>query len=158
MTIATCKFKVEDTKSQICFWEMVNGVMEKKGFLPPEFHGFMADEAQANWRAICTIYNGGPDNVLKGKERSCIFHWEQGLQQVTNQYIKKDSREMHLTMCKKWKNAPTKDTAKELSRIIMNWWRNGHAFPLDIPYLDQWLIWWEERMSHWGNFMVHVSD
>lgn len=39
-----------------------------------DFRGFMADEAAANWRAIQTIFNGGPDNMMEWRERSCLFH------------------------------------------------------------------------------------
>lgn len=50
-TIAIGDFKVEDTESQILFWTLLNMVMEKEGYKKACFKGFMADEAQANWRA-----------------------------------------------------------------------------------------------------------
>lgn len=65
MTIVVCEMKEEDTCSQILFWEMLNRTMVDNGHEPADFYGFMADEAQANWLAIRTVYNGSPDNAMK---------------------------------------------------------------------------------------------
>ena len=77
LTIATCEMKEEDMEAQCLFWDSLNEVMEKNGCEPPaDFCGFMADEAQANWNAIRHVFNNGKDNILIGRERSCLFHWE----------------------------------------------------------------------------------
>eukprot|EP00249_Psilotum_nudum_P036870 c8922_g1_i1 orf=115-330(-) len=44
--------KVEDTLAQIKFWEMLNQVMRYNDVSSIKIHGFMADEAMANWKAI----------------------------------------------------------------------------------------------------------
>lgn len=98
-TIAIGDFKVEDTEAQTLFWTLLNNVMKKEGYKKPEFKGFMADEAQANWRAIRTVYNGGPDNVMIGQERSCLFHWEQSLQQHCKKCIPSHCQEEFKVRC-----------------------------------------------------------
>ena len=60
----------------------------------------MADEAGANWVAICTVYNGGPDNILLNRERSCLFHWEQSLHKYTKKYVLSAFRLEPIEMCK----------------------------------------------------------
>ena len=79
--------KEEDTTFQILFWEMMNDVVLKNGCLPANFKDFMADEAGANWRAVRTVFSNGPDNIMVGRERSCLFHWEQSLQLHTIQCV-----------------------------------------------------------------------
>lgn len=75
-TIAVCEMKVEDTKAQIKFWKMLNGVMKKHGLESVEFRGFMADEARANWAVIRGVYGNGADVPMEGRERSCLFHFK----------------------------------------------------------------------------------
>ena len=65
-TIAICEMKEADTTSQILFWEMMNDVLLKNGCLLANFKGFMADEAGAKWRAVRTVFNNGPDNIMAG--------------------------------------------------------------------------------------------
>ena len=81
--IAICKCKEEDEDSQILFWRNLNAVMECCGHDPPDFAGFMSDEAGAIRLAIGSVCNGGPQNIMEGRERSCLFHWEQSLQKHT---------------------------------------------------------------------------
>ena len=83
-TIAICEMKEEDTQAQIMFWEMMNSVMLDNGHPPADFRGFMADEAGANWRAIRYVFNSSIDKIMEGRERSCLFHWEQSLQTHTS--------------------------------------------------------------------------
>jgi hypothetical protein len=53
------------------------------------FKGFMADSAQANWNAVRKIYGvGDPSLPMVGRERTCLFHWSQILDKVTQVYIK----------------------------------------------------------------------
>lgn len=66
MVITICEMKEEDVESQIIFWQSLNEVMVDNGHPMADFAGFMADEAGANWVAIRTIFNGGPENVLVG--------------------------------------------------------------------------------------------
>ena len=66
-TIAICDMRLEDTEAQTLFWEKMNDVMLRCGHAPADFFGFMADEANANWKAIRQVFNNG--NTLEGRER-----------------------------------------------------------------------------------------
>lgn len=112
-TIAIGDFKVEDTESQILFWTLLNMVMEKEGYKKACFKGFMADEAQANWRAVRTVFNGGPENVMVGRERSCSFHWEQSMQHHAKKCIPSYSQEEFKSRCRAWKAAPSEEAAEQ---------------------------------------------
>ena len=59
MTIACCDFQSEDKDAQIIFWKNLNHVMARHGVPLPQFQGFMADSAQANWNAVRIVYGGG---------------------------------------------------------------------------------------------------
>lgn len=76
LTVATCEMKEEDMDAQCLFWRCINDVVGNHGFDKPDFYGFMADEAQANWNALREVYNEGKNNIMVGRERSCLFHWE----------------------------------------------------------------------------------
>ena len=63
--------------------------MTKNGVLTVNFKGFMADNAQANWNAVKMIYGeGDPSLSMVGHERTCLFHWSQNLDKVTQKHIK----------------------------------------------------------------------
>lgn len=156
VTIATCEMKEEDTHSQVLFWEMLNKVMENCGHEIANFHGFMADEAQANWSAIRFVYNGGYDNIMHGRERSCLFHWEQSLHAHTTKYVLKDHQNEHKSMCEKWRLSDTMDAAKVQCRLIRQWWRTGKVKDCNLPAMDSWMSWWDVRIAHWGSFMTMV--
>ena len=151
MVIAICESKEEDTESQILFWNQLNSVMQKQGYPRPEFAGFMADEAGANWNAIRTVYNGGPENVLVGRERSCLFHWEQSLQKHTKKYVIPAYRTKHIELCEKWRLAETEDRAHLYVLSIQNWWIKGCVLQENISAMKRWFDWWKCRISHWGS-------
>ena len=102
MVIFICETKEEDTDSQILFWNCLNEVMKQQGHPLADFDGFMADEAGANWIVIRIVFNGGPDNVLIGRERSCLFHWEKSLQKHTKKFVKREAVQEHIDFCKIW--------------------------------------------------------
>ena len=156
-TIAIGDFKVEDTEAQTLFWMLLNRVMEREGYNNAEFKGFMADEAQANWRAVRTVFNGGPNNVMVGQERSCSFHWEQSMQQHAKNCILPHSQEEFKQRCRAWRIAPSEEAAKtELDNLRM-WFRKGHVDNTKISILETWLVWWHARVAHWGEYMLKVS-
>lgn len=157
MTIASCEMKEEDTDAQVLFWENLNDVVIKKGGKRPDFFGFMADEAGANWRAVRTVYNGGPNNKMEGRERSCLFHWEQSLQIHTVQYVVKHFQEEHKRLCRYWRSAVTEEEALSQYRYIRSWWMNGKVIDSNIPAMDCWLSWWNVRYPHWRKHFVGVS-
>jgi len=79
----------EDGAAQTLFWENLNIVMAENIVLTVNFKGFMADNAQKNWNAVKKIYGGGdPSMPMVGRERTCLFHWSQNLDKVTQKYIK----------------------------------------------------------------------
>ena len=156
-TIAIADFKVEDTEAQILFWELLNRVMEREGYKKAQFKGFMADEAQSNWRAIRTVFNGGPANVLKGMARSCSFHWEQSLSQHTRKCIPPHSHEEFKIRCRRWKDAPSEEAAEIELNELRAWLRKGHVNNTKISMLETWIVWWHARVAHWGEYMIQVN-
>ena len=158
LTIATCEMKEEDTKSQVLFWQMINRTMQHCGYHAANFHGFMADEAGANWSAVRTVFNGGPKNIMEGRERTCLFHWKQSLHKHAKQCVKKEIRQQHISLCEEWRLATTKEAASSKSKEICAWWRMEHVLEGKISLLDTWMSWWEERIAHWGSLMSTVSQ
>ena len=63
MTITMCDMQSEDTKVQVQFWWSLNAVMHRHGVESPNFKGFMADSAMANWNAVRIVYSSGSANV-----------------------------------------------------------------------------------------------
>ena len=157
MTIASCEMKEEDTIAQALFWEQINLVMLNNGCKVPDFAGFMADEAQANWRAVRMVYNKGPDNVMDGRERSCLFHWEQSLHIHTQKHVNVKNQDEHKQICRQWRCAETAEEAESQYRFIRAWWANGKVADANIPQMDCWLSWWHIRYPHWRRQMVGVS-
>lgn len=156
-TLAICEFKVEDTEAQVLFWEMLNRVMEKHGFPKAQFKGFMADEAQANWRAVRTVFNGGPENRMEDQERSCLFHWEQSVHNHAKACIAPHCQEEFKSMCRRWKNAPSQSAAEIEMNRLREWWSfPGHANDSTIGRLETWIVWWHARISHWSQYMIEV--
>lgn len=84
--------------------------MTKEGFPLADFHGFMCDGAQKHWRAIITIYNGGPYNAMASKERSYLWHWEDNLHKHAKKCFNAHDQEEFKHRCHQWKNAPSKAT------------------------------------------------
>ena len=152
MVIAICEMKEEDTEAQILFWESLNNVMQEEGFpATTDFAGFMADEAGANWMAIRTVYNGNATNIMEGRERSCLFHWEQSLHKHTKKLVLPQYRHVHLDMCETWRLARTSELAKIQAKRIKDWWKEGNDPKENIKALSRWFNWWEERILHWGS-------
>jgi hypothetical protein len=52
MTIALCDMQSKDMKVQCIMWRELNDLMRKNSMENPNFKGFMADSAQANWNAV----------------------------------------------------------------------------------------------------------
>ena len=158
LTIATCEMKEEDTKSQVLFWEKLNITMEQCGYQGADFHGFMADEAGANWCAGRTVFNGGPTNIMDNRERTCLFHWKQILYKHTKKCVKKESQQKHITLCEEWRLASSREATLSKSKEIRQWWGKGHAEKGKVTILDTWMSWWEEQIAHWGSLMSRVGN
>ena len=84
-TIAICDMRSKDSNAQTMFWEKMNDVMLRTGHEPANFQGFMADEANANWKAIREVFNHG--KPLEGCKQSCLFHWIESLNKHTTKYV-----------------------------------------------------------------------
>lgn len=157
MVIAICESKEEDTASQILFWESLNAVMTENGHPIANFSGFMADEAGANWNAIRAVYNKGADNEMEGRERSCLFHWEQSLQKKTRKLIPSEKQMEHISLCEKWRSSTTMMEAQRHAASIKRWWDKA-SVPAENKFpLKKWFSWWEDRISHWGGIAIDVS-
>ena len=84
MTIAMCDMQSKDTEVQVQFWRSLNVVMHCHGVANPNFKGFMADNAMANWNAVLIVYGSGSSNVEMEKcERTCLLHWSTSLHKHT---------------------------------------------------------------------------
>ena len=154
--IAICETKEEDEESQILFWRNLNLVIEKYVQEPPDFAGFMSDEAGANWLAIRAVYNGGRHNVMEGRERSCLFHWDQSLHKHSKKHVTKEQQMHHIEMCEAWRLARTSEEDSFLATTIRDWWVQNLSFD-NLEALQRWFKWWEHRIAHWGGAepMVH---
>ena len=156
--IAVCEMKEEDTTAQILFWEMMNEVMLNNGHPLADFRGFMADEANANWIAVRTVYFGGAKNKSPSKERSCLFHWAQSMVRHTSKCIRPAFQEEHKILCRKWLDAPSEHGAEVCKEEIRNFWHAGAAVDHEIPSLETWLSWWDVRVPHWGDRFLSQED
>src|ERR1700737_2135863 len=113
LTIACCDMQSEDGVAQTFFWKNLNSVMSENGVSKVNFKGFMADSAQANWNAVRKIYGvGDPSLPMVGRERTCLFHWSQSLDKVTQKYIKTSLQFQHKQLCNDYKDAKTIDDAE----------------------------------------------
>ncbi len=57
-------------------WTKLNQMMFRFGLANPNFQGFMANNAQANWNVVHIVYDFGDAFVkMVDKERTCLFHW-----------------------------------------------------------------------------------
>lgn len=130
--------------------------MEKYGHGAADFAGFMSDEAGANWNAIRTVFNGGPDNIMEGRERSCLFHWEQSLHKYVKKWIPQHLTSQHIDMCEEWRACKTIVLASQKALSIQKWWRQ-HLSTESITRVSRWFKWWEQRISHWGGIGTDVS-
>ena len=89
MTIAMCDIQSEDTEVQVQFWRSLNAVMHRHGVENPNFKGFIADSAMANWNAVRIVYGSGSANIeMENRERTCLLHWSTPLHRHTQKYIK----------------------------------------------------------------------
>ena len=159
MTIACCDMQSEDTDAQIVFWKNLNAVMERHDIPNPQFMGFMADSAQANWNALRIIYgNGNPKDPMVDRERTCYFHWSQSFEKHNKQYIAEEFREQHKRLCMQYRDSTTMAEADMRYLAIRAWWlSSGAASETSLRHLDLWLAFWHFRYRQWGGCMQFVS-
>ena len=158
MTIASCDMQSEDCEAQIVFWRNLNLVMETNGVVEPNFKGFMADSAQANWNAVRIIYgNGKKEDRMVDWERTCQFHWTQSMVKYTEKYIPEELWEQHKKMCHQYRMARTMDEADSLYYGLQAWWVSaGAVTEKALGKLELWLAFWHFRYRQWGGFMTEV--
>ena len=159
MTIACCDMQSEDKDAQVVFWKNLNAVMERHDVPHPQFMGFMADSAQANWNAVRIIYgNGNPADRMEDRERTCFFHWSQSLEKHNKQYIAEEFRDQHKRLCMQYRDSTTMAEAETRYLAIRAWWvSSGAASETSLRSLDLWLAFWHFRYRQWGGFMQLVS-
>ena len=158
MTIATCDMQSEDTEIQVQFWKSLNVVMARHGIHEPNFKGFMADSAMANWKAVRIVYgSGSAEEKMEDRERTCLLHWSTSLQKHTQKYIKADLQCQHTTLCKQYKDSKSMEEAEIRYLAICSWWLSSGATTEDaIHHLEHWLAFWHFRYRQWGGFMQMV--
>lgn len=160
MTIAVCDMQSEDERAQSMLWHGLNGVMAKHGIQNVNFKGFMADSAQANWRAVRVIYgNGNAKDEMPNRERTCQFHWATSLKKHTEAHIfGSQLQTQHYTLCKQYRDAKTLEDAEIRYHAIRAWWTSSGATATDgLRHLDLWLAFWHFRYRQWGGYMQLVS-
>lgn len=158
LTIACCEMQSEDRDAQIVFWKNLNHVMARHGIPKPQFKGFMADSAQANWNAVREIYGSGDYTVpMEGRERTCLFHWAQSLEQHTKKYIVHDLQAQNRRLCTQYKDANSLADAETRFMAIRAWWASsGATSETGLSSLTHWLAFWHYRYRQWGGFMELV--
>jgi hypothetical protein len=161
MSIACCDMQSEDADAQIVFWKNLNAVMARFNVAKPQFKGFMADSAQANWNAVRIIYGSGKkEEPMEDQERTCQFHWTQSMVKYTNKYIVEGPlRDQHKSLCQQYRKARTMEEAKTLYQGIRAWWATSGAVSKSaLSHLELWLAFWHFRYRQWGGFMAKVSS
>ena len=158
ITISCCDFQSEDKDTQVIFWNNLNHVMRRHGIPMPQFRGFMADSAQANWNAVRIVYGSGDPKVpIEGRERTCYFHWTQSLEKHTKQYVKHNLQDQHKHLCLQYRNAQSMDEAEARYLAIKARWMSSNCTSDDcFRHLDLWLAFWHFRYRQWGDFMELV--
>ena len=133
--------------------------MERHDVPHPQFMGFMADSAEANWNAVRIIYgNGNPADRMEDRERTCFFHWSQSLEKHNKQYIAEEFRDQHKRLCMQYRDSTTMAEAETRYLAIRAWWvSSGAASETSLRSLDLWLAFWHFRYRQWGGFMQLVS-
>ena len=143
MTIVMCDMQSEDTEVQVQFWRSLNAVMHCHGVENPNFKGFMADSAMANWNAVCIVYGSGSANVeMENRERTCLLHWSTSLHRHTQKYIKEALQQQHITLCKQYKDSESMDQAEVCYLAIRSMLSSGAAVEEALHHLDHWLAFW----------------
>lgn len=160
LTIACCEFQCEDTSTQVLFWQNLNAVAIRNGVLNPNFAGFMADTAQANWNAVRIVYGTGKaEDKMVERERTCDFHWVQSLESHCKSYIDPPYHEQFMKLTRQYKNAPTIQKATELYTSLMTWLGSSKTTSAEgLKHLEDWLIFWHHRYRQWGGFMELVRS
>jgi hypothetical protein len=159
MSIACCDMQSEDADAQLVFWKNLNAVMARHNVAKPQFKGFMADSAQANWNAVRIIYgSGNKEEPMEDRERTCQFHWTQSMVKYTEKYIAEGPlRDQHKSLCQQYRKAKTMEEAETLYQAIRAWWAtSGAVSESALSHLELWLAFWHFRYRQWGGFMTKV--
>ena len=110
MTIAICDMQSKDTEVQVQFWRSLNAVISQHGVYNPNFKGFMADSAMANWNGVRIVYSSGSAHkVMENRERTCLLHWSNSLHKHTQKHIKQSLQQHHIALCKQYKESKSVD-------------------------------------------------
>jgi hypothetical protein len=108
----------------------LNEMMLRHEFPKPNFKGFMANNAQANWNVVKIVYGfQDPSIRMVDKEHTCLFHWNHSLNKHTKQLIKLELQDEHKAFCHQYKNAKSHGDVDSHYVFICSWWLSyGAAF------------------------------
>lgn len=88
----------------------------------PNFKGFMANNAQANWNVVHIVYGSNdPNEPMINKECTCHFHWIQSMDKHKKQQIKLKLREWHKALCYEYKNVASLEEVDAWYATICCW-------------------------------------
>ncbi len=88
MSIAIYDMQSEDIEAQCILWRKLNATILKKGVANPNFKGFMADNAQANWNVVRIVYGiRDPISSWLTMKILVFFHWIQSRNTHTKKLI-----------------------------------------------------------------------
>jgi len=117
--------------------------MERYGLANPNFKGFMAHSAMANWNVVRIVYsNGSVDEIMENRKRTCLLHWSISLHKHTQKYIK-GTFQQHMSLCRQYKDSKNMDQAETRYLAIRAWWLLfGATNEEALHHLDHWLAFW----------------
>ena len=144
VTLATMECEDETTKTLTKFWLLFNEVLakvsgdNKKMFNPT---GWMADEAGANWAAICSVYGKESFNRTVG----CQFHFKQSVNHHANQLGSSKSTVQLKKLSNDLMQATTPSLYKKCVEALKDFICKK---PNRRNFLNTWLEWWHHRRFH----------
>jgi len=101
----------------------LNEMMLRHEFPKPNFKGFMANNAQANWNTAKFFYGLGDLSMkMVDKEHTCLFHWTQSFDKHTKQLIKLELQDEHKVFYHQYKNATSLGDVDYHYALIHCWW------------------------------------
>jgi hypothetical protein len=99
LIISVYDMQLEDIEAQRIMWTKLNQTILKHGFPKPNFKGFMANSAQANWNAIKIVYGSRDPSIRMVEEHTYLFHWIQSLDKHTKRLIRPKLQDEHKVLC-----------------------------------------------------------
>ena len=139
-------------------WLSMVVLLSRYGVKNVNFKGFMADSAQANFNVVRKIFGSGNRSIpMKGKERTCQFHWSMALDRHTRQLIKPELQARHIEPCNDYRKCRNKVDADLAMVSIKAWWfSSGACSESALKELSSWVDFWHFRYDQWGSYISEV--